>query len=328
MSGNRKNKEKEMKLCLKCLKDKNKDNGFYNSYNSWHSDGKMPYCKNCLKNELTEDNPVTVKEVLRVIDKPYRADMWQDAIEDKKDTLGTYLKNINFNNKYDTYADSIFEEGDNQGFNEKVKQNGKFKITEEIKEKYGVGYTEEEYQAFERKYKKLTKNYTEQTSMHSEGLITYIRYRVKEEMATARGESKEAKEWGQLADKAAQAAKLNVSQLSKSDISGGVDLMTQLGEAVETKQSVIPLLPKVLEQPYDDVDLIMWSTINYNRRLEDKPQVSYRDVWNFYDEMIDEHCKQKGFTEEEKQEFIKKRESTFRDLAHIYKEPLYEEDDS
>jgi len=330
LSGNRnRNKDKEMKLCLKCLKDKNKDNNFYNSYNSWHSDGKMPYCKNCLKNELKEDNPVSVKEVLRVIDKPYRYDMWQDAIKDKKDTLGTYLKNINFNNKYDTYADSVLEEGDKQGFNEKSNQKDEeFIVTDELEEKYGSGYTDEEYRAFEKKYKKLTKNYTEQTSMHSENLIIYIRYRVKEEMATARGEFKEAKEWGVLAQKAAQDAKINVSQLSKSDISGGVDLMTQLSEAVESKLSVIGLLPKVMEQPYDDADLILWANVNYNRRLEDKPQVSYRDVWNFYDEMIEEHCKQKGFNEQEKEEFKKKRESVFRDLAHVYKEPLYEEDDA
>src|SRR5690606_17463641 len=114
--------------------------------------------------------------------------------------------------------------------------------------------------------------------MHEEGLITYIRYRDREEKATAAGDSTRATEWGNLAKEAARDAKLNVAQLSKSDISGGVDLMTQLSEAVESKASVIPLLPKVLEQPYDDVDLVLWAIIDYSRILEGKPRVSYREI--------------------------------------------------
>lgn len=44
--------------------------------------------------------------------------------------------------------------------------------------------------------------------MHTEALLTYIRYRGKEEMATARGDVGEAQKWGGLADKASERAKL------------------------------------------------------------------------------------------------------------------------
>ncbi len=178
-----------------------------------------------------------------------------------------------------------------------------------------------------KKWNKLIDNYGEKTALHTENLITYIRFRVKEEMATAEGDVKSAKDWGALATQAAKDAKLNVSQLSKSDISGGVDVVCQIFEALETEIGVIPLLPKLIEQPYDDADLIIWANINYNRRLEDKPMVQYRDIWDFYDEMLEEYFKQQGYDDNKKKEFKEKRNNVFRDLQQVYKEPLYEEDE-
>lgn len=321
----RQSKQNDKKKCLKCLIYKNPEKDFYKSYSKWHGDGKLPYCKSCLKEELIEDDVNSVREILRVLDRPYFPDSWEKAVESNGDTLGFYLKNLALNYKDHNYDDSNF--GNSEETSKSINQKKGFVVSDEILDRWGFGYTPEEYEAFERKYKKLTKHYKEQTSMHSENLINYIRYRVKEQMATANGDYREAKEWGKLASDEAKAGKLNVSQLSKSDISGGVDILTQLSEAVESQVSVIPLLPKVLEQPYDDVDLILWANINYNRRLEDKPPVSYREIWNFYDEMIDEYCEQKGMTEEEKAEFKRKRETVFRDLAHVYVEPLYEDDE-
>jgi hypothetical protein len=192
-------------------------------------------------------------------------------------------------------------------------------------EKWGYGYTNEEYILFERKWKKLIDNYGEKTSFHVEGLITYIRFRVKEEMASARGDVKEAKEWAAMAKDSATAAKINVSQLSKSDISGGVELLPQLFEAVESEVGIISILPKLKEQPVDDADLIIWCIINYNRRLEDKPRIEYKEIWKFYDEMLQEYFKSQGYTQKQIKIEKDKRNAIFRDLGKVYIEPVYEE---
>lgn len=204
----------------------------------------------------------------------------------------------------------------------KNKKN-KIEITEDLIEKWGEGYESEEYILFEKKYNRLIRSYKEKTEMHSESLLIYIRYRVKEEMATAKGDVKEAKLWGELASKAAQDAKINPSQMSKSDISGGIDVISQLFEAVESEVGIIPLLPKLLEQPYDDADMIIWCIINYIRRLEEKPTVKYRDIYVFYDEMLKEHYKQNGFNNEQIENYLKKRNNVFRDMEEVYIEPLY-----
>jgi len=202
-----------------------------------------------------------------------------------------------------------------------------FIVTDEIVDKWGAGYSNEEYYYFEKKWNKLIDNYGQKTSFHIEGLITYIRLRVKEELATARGDLNEAKGWGAMAKDAATAAKINVSQLSKSDISGGVDLLPQLFEAVESEVGIIPILPYLKEQPYDDADLIIWCVVNYLRRLEDKPRVEYREIWNFYDEMFEDFYKQKGYSKEMIEKEKIKRNNVFRNLGELYKEPIYEDED-
>ncbi|MGZ9868127.1 hypothetical protein ACU3L3_06870 [Priestia endophytica] len=251
--------------------------------------------------------------------------------------FGTYMKNLSLkDNRKLTWNDSEFQGKKEEPVVEEAistpsptPKKEKFLITEEMIDKWGANYQEEEYAQFERKYNKLVQNYGEKTSFHIEGLVVYIRYRVKEEMATAKGLVKEAKEWGQLAAKAAQDAKINVSQLSKSDISGGVDVLSQLSEAVETEIGIIPNLPRLTAQPYDDADVIIWAVISYYRRLEDKPPVEYSDIWHFYDEMLEEHFIAKGYSEDEVAVFKEKRNNIFRDLGDVYVEPLYDtgEDD-
>lgn len=327
------------KNCSACG-DNRRLTDYYKSYSPLDKiDERLRVCKICLKDTTDINNIDSVKNTLRQVDKPFNIYLWESALT-KPDVIGEYFKLINAKDyKLDTWEQSIFSKEDNKenSSSDDISNNStetksnysksKFILTEDIMDKWGYGYTEEEYHSFEKKYDKLIRNYGEKTALHTEGLLIYIRFRVKEEMATARGDVKEAKEWGQLAQKQAVDAKINVSQLSKSDISGGVDVLSQLFEAVESEIGVIPLLPKVTEQPYDDADLIIWSIINYYRRLEDKSKVQYKDIYEFYDEMLSEHFSTHGYTESEIEEFKTKRNNVFRDLEDVYKEPLYEGDD-
>lgn len=330
--------KKELKLtCAACTSLKN-ERDYYVSYNKIHSSGRIPYCKSCLRNMISDDNGnVTLDKLqstLQLIDRPFIFDLYKIALEDNQDTFGNYMKNLCLKqNRELTWKDSVFRPQLNNELNysgttniSKINSNkSDFILTDEIIEKWGFGYQPEEYNYFEKKWSKLIDNYGEKTSFHIEGLITYIRFRVKEELATARGDVKEAKEWASLAKDSATAAKINVSQLSKSDISGGVDLLPQLFEAVESKVGVISILPKLKEQPMDDADLIIWCIVNYNRRLEDKSRIEYREIWNFYDEMLNEFFNNQGYSAEQIILEKNKRNGIFRDLGKVYIEPVYEE---
>jgi hypothetical protein len=326
-----KNTSKSSLTCGACGNLK-KSTNYYKSFNPIHKSGYLPYCKTCLKNMCLNNHEEIdvdkVKEMLRMIDRPFIYSIFEASCKDEKDTIGTYIKNIALNNKYDTWSDSIFEPTSKETIDiatSKANMFGDFVVTEAIVEKWGYGYTDEEYYYFEKKYKKLIDNYGEKTALHIEALLTYVRFRVKEELATAKNEIKEAKDWGQMASKAADDAKINVRQLSKSDLSGGVDLVPQIFEAVESKVGVIPIMPKLKEQPYDDADIIIWCVLNYLRRLEGKSRIEYREIWNFYDTMLEEHYKQQGYNKEMIKKEKEKRNSVFRDLGAVYKEPIYEE---
>ncbi|NUF05621.1 hypothetical protein G8D97_11570 [Bacillus sp. SPB7] len=325
----RKPKDKEKLLCAACQKEKDKDSGFYNSRSKLYEKiGKVPICKSCLKKNIDYNDMDSVYTVLQQIDVKFDPLYWEQAVQRKTDTFSAYMTMANSLKQFNGtgWKDSILEQQE-KATDAETQRDSVEEVSDEIIDKWGIGYTPDEYHQFERKYNKLIRNYGEKTALHTEGLLSYIRFRVKEELATAKGEVKEAKEWGQMASKAATDAKINVSQLSKSDISGGVDVLSQLFEAVETELGVIPLLPRLTAQPYDDADLIIWAIINYYRRLEDKEKVAYKDIYHFYDEMLEEDFKSKGLTTEEIENLKKERNNVFRDLEDVYKEPLYDTGD-
>ena len=333
----------EVKIKKETLKCKGKcgrevvETNFYQSKSPFFPTGKVNICKKCLKEMVDIDKIDTVYSVMQILDIPFFYDIWEKVVEKKGDIIGQYIRQANSGiNQFSgaRYKDSIFDASGSKKSNdyELSKKKGKYEIEGmpflDLENKWGFGYTEEEYYYFEKKYRKLIDSYGEKTSLHTEALLTYIRFRIKEEMATAKGDATNASKWGSMAENASKNAKITVQQLSKSDISGGVDLMPQLFEAVEDKLGIIPTLPYLKEQPYDDADLIIWSILNYSQRLEDKPRISYREIWDFYDEMLMDSYTQKGYSKERMEQERTKRNAIFRDLSEIYKEPIYEDGDA
>lgn len=297
----------------------------------------IPYCKNCLLKDFSPENVIDIKNLLFRMDIPFKRDLWQSTKESWngksiEGLVGNYKKNISLSFDSERFVDSDefnINEGSVESVDPKNLKIPKSKLSK-LQERYGYGFTNEEYLNFERKYEKMSVGYSEKTALHTERLITYIIHKVKEEMATASGEVGEAEKWAKLAQKDAQDAKLNISQLSKNDITGGVDLLPQLIEAVEERVSLIPIMPKLRTVPYDDADMIIYALSNYNRRLEGKEVVEYKDVWSFYDDFFYEHFKDKGYADDEIKEMKSKRDDMFKDLGSVYSEPLYSDhhDDS
>ena len=170
----------------------------------------------------------------------------------------------------------------------------KFKVTKEMTDLFGGGYLKSEYKAMWEKYNFLKKSYPDITTLHVEALVTYIRFKVKEERATVLGDVVLADKWNQAATKAADKAKINPSQLSQSDLQGGLNSFSELIMAVEQAVDVIPILPQFKYRPNDAIDFNIWCLINYLRDLEGKPLCSYEDVYAFYDQRKREYIEQYG----------------------------------
>ena len=179
--------------------------------------------------------------------------------------------------------------------NKKIKSDiGDFEITDEIVELFGEGYTRAEYKKMVKKYNDMTKTYVVQTNLHKEALLTYVRFKVKEEIATARGDVAEAQKWYQAAQDAAEKAKLTPRQLSKEDLQGGIVNFSDIFAAVEGAKERIKIFPEFKYQPKDAADFIIWCYINYERRLNNMPEAEYKDVYAFYDEKKREYIEMYG----------------------------------
>jgi len=282
--------------CKECGETK-KDRNFYLYYGQKGAEPqKIPYCKRCLKKMISNNQGVIssdkLKKVLKMIDKPFLYSSWKKSVDKGGEVFGIYMKNIGLQqHKYLTWEDSRMEPpgAATLNYDTYFQASQDFELTPAIITKWGGGYKPEEYEAFERKYHLLKHNYLEKTAMHTEALLKYIRYSVKEEIAAASNQVEDAKKWGALAKDAATAAKINPSQLSASDLQDGLSTFGQLVRSVEKAVDIIPILPKFKSQPQDMPDFILLCYINYIRDLKGLPHCEYKDIWKFYDDRKKEY---------------------------------------
>lgn len=175
-----------------------------------------------------------------------------------------------------------------------VPNDNDFEITQSIVELFGDGYSKTIYKKMYEKYEKLKMNYSIQTNLHQEALATYVRFKVQEEVATAKGDVADAQKWYSAAQDAADKAKLTPKQLTQADLQGGINSFSEIFKAVEQAVDVIPILPRFKYRPNDALDFNIWCYINYARDLQGLPQCSYEDVYKFYDKKKHEYLEQYG----------------------------------
>lgn len=349
-------------LCIKCGKYKVKDVDFYNHIDETATyDGVIHICKDCLSlyseqiYEICKNPLYTMISICQLMNVAFvqevaekAAEQWERNKDNPKEIGKYYFSDLKFGwaKRKDSpqtlleFRNSHFV-GDIFSFEEyhplmpkvmikdlnknliQEKIKGDKNIVENMEQKWGKGFTAEEYEAMEEEFTKLEKFLGKKTDLHIEALKKYIIYNSKEKSALAEGRDlKEVKEWSALADKAAENAQLKIKQLS-GDFGDGVDSFAQLAEVVEEYYSAIPTLPKARKMPYDDMDFLIWQNVNYIRRLEGKPEASYEDIYNFYDVELTKKMKDSGMTDDQIAKAKEERNAVFRDLSDTYQEPLW-----
>ena len=275
-------------------------NNFYQSNSPMFPLGKVPICKKCLAKMIDYNDMNTVYTVFQTMDIPFYYNRWEETKEKNPDNVfGNYVRmaNSGINEFFGArWKDSIFGNESDDITKDTVKTPTKRnKITieelEQLKDKFGDGYSDKEYQLFEKKYQDLRPSFQLTTTMHEECLREYCIDKVKEGLAKARGEFKEAKEWASMAKEQASSGKLNPSQMSKADLSGGLDTFGQMRRLVEQTDEgeVMKILPCFMEKPKDRVDITLWFYVNYVRDLKGLDECEYKDIWEFYNKRVAEY---------------------------------------
>ena len=297
--------EREYIYCSGCDTDK-KYTDFYRSYGNTKS-GYLCFCKQCCIDKCLDENGYFVmnkfKNMLKIVDRPYLYTLVEEVNlnDNPSGAIGLYFKDLGLP-QYRTLKnkDSVFSPEETK--TTKKTTSKKFALSkekkEELEEKFGYGYTNEELCLFEKKFNTLKSSYPIKSALHMEALITYCRLRVLEEIATRKGDIALVSKLSDLASKAATQAKLNPNQLTQADLSGGVNGFAEMSKAIEECQDIIPILPKFVEKPQDKVDFTLWCYINYVRKLKGLPDCSYKEIWEFYEE------RKKEYQQEHDREFL------------------------
>jgi len=357
------------KECINCHKTTKLSNYYLASNLLTSNDGKtVNVCKTCFKKgSLNKDGSINIekfKEMLMLMDKPFSSKVLESSMAEVEssiekgkgrfDILGCYMRQIQSlpqysklsfieslslpenttKNSYSSMSTSILstdkKRTDKKEKEVYVKSVDDFVVTDDLIDLFGEGYEKAEYKAMWKKYKFLKQNYTDSTNLHTEALITYVRFKVKEEMATALGDVATADKWSTAAMKAGEQAKLTPKSLTKADLQGGLNSFSELIKAVEQAVDIIPILPRFKFRPNDAIDFNIWCYINYIRNLEGKPECEYEDVYHFYDEKKARYIKEYGdpygaFTDPENEDTSMKNRERVKNFIEL---PLdYNEED-
>lgn len=283
---------------------------FYKSYNPSHKTGILPYCKECMVKMVTDESGMIdedlLVEMLRKVDRPYIYTVYESSLEQSETVrgfVGFYMKNIALPQYRSLgFKDSLFlkenEEVVDEKETKKIKsKKDRYKLTmserNDLLEKWGE-YPDEELVRFEKKYLEMSKDYQILTAMHRESLVNYCRAQIKYEIALEKNDISEIKAYYDMAQKTSVSGKLSPNQLSKSDITGGVNSFGEIARVVAKARGIIPIMPRFLRQPLDEIDFALYEYISYNSKLRGLPPPSYEDVYKFYYEKIDEYNERYG----------------------------------
>lgn len=166
-------------------------------------------------------------------------------------------------------------------------------VSPETIARFGEGFTRFQYKQFEKKYKFLSQSYGNYSALHEEALIQYVRYRVLEEESVSNNDIESAEKFGNLANKAAAAAKINPSQIKDTDDGGGFSF-SEFNAAIERASDVIRILPRFKETALDSPDICLYTYIQYMCAMLGKPLVEYKDIYKFYDDSVENYIETTG----------------------------------
>jgi hypothetical protein len=268
-----------LKVCSMCTRERSLKNNFYSSASPlFRNDGKVPYCKECLKEMIDVEDLDTVHEVLQAIDKPFLAEIWKKAIESKKDTFGEYMRMVCSLHQYKnlTYKNSSTKEKIEKTFLDKdhreldsIKdietEQGNITITKELKSKWG-NYTNREILEMERLYKEMLFANSIETPQHQRQLYFYCKLSVLMDRALTEGDYAGYEKLSRQFAELQKSSGFRPIDRKSSDEANGIKSFSQIFAEVEANGYVEPLKIDLIENQ-DIVDRTIQYILNYTRKV-------------------------------------------------------------
>lgn len=247
-------------------------NSFYSTGSKMFPDGKVPFCKKCIAEQVDENDLNSVKRILRQIDKPFIQMVWESAMKSEKDTFGSYMKMINSLPQYRkmTYDDSVEHvekptvDVDEDEMDELETEDGLIKVTPEIKMKFGLGYKNDEYIKMEKFYRDMRESHTITSPNHIEMLIEICKVNVQKDRALRENNVGDYKKLSDASKALIADAGFRPADRASGNEAVGIRTFSQIFLEIE-KDGFIE--PAPLEVHEDIIDRTIMYISNYTRRL-------------------------------------------------------------
>ena len=223
------------KVCTACGESKRPNMDFYLSRSKLYkfNNGKMPICKECLKNLFKElnakysDETKALYHLCMLFDIHFSKKLIEESSSngnfgDEDNLIKNYMKNINSLNQY-KFKNSLSSDCivlDDSLINE-VKENNEIcediefsiPITPKVRRRWGKGYTDEEYEDLEYFYEEYKNNLDHENDFMKLELIQEMcTIKFIRDKAKRNGDYKTAREYSDLLSKKMADANLKPSQ--------------------------------------------------------------------------------------------------------------------
>jgi hypothetical protein len=268
-----------LKTCSMCTRERSLKANFYSSASPlFRNDGKVPYCKDCLRAMIDIDDLESVHEVLQKIDKPFLADIWKKAIESEKETFGEYMrmvcslhqyKNLTYKNsstKEKTEATMQTEEQKElDGIDEIETEHGNIAVTKELKSKWG-NYSNREILEMEKLYQEMIFSNSIETPQHRKQLYFYCKLSVLMDRSLTEGDYAGYEKLSRQFSELQKSSGFRPIDRKSSDEANGIKSFSQIFAEVEANGYVEPLNVDLIENQ-DIVDRTIQYILNYTRKV-------------------------------------------------------------
>lgn len=258
---------------------------FYNTNSPLFVDGKVPFCKRCLKDMMDEKDLDSVKAVLRQIDKPFLIEVWKKAQSSKNDTIGEYFRQVNSLPQYRdlTWDNSIHyekasivdnmmnEAGVNVEDVDKIStEHGEIEVSQELRNKWG-NYSNRDILVMEKTWKDMERANDVSSPQHKKDLHFYCKLSMLADKALDEGDFSGYEKLSRQLDNLKKSAGFRpIDRLSGSE-SSGIRSFSQVYEEVE-KDGFIEPYP--IQERQDIVDRTIQYLLNYQLKLLNQEQLS------------------------------------------------------
>lgn len=276
-----KNKELSCSMCGEIKKSKD----FYASTNPFHTTGKIPYCKSCIKEFcLGKNNALDLdklKLILKEIDKPFLYDVIQSALKESSNTggdvLGIYFKNVCSLPQYKqlNWSCSIFEpvcKDEIKFLNIEEKNEKKIVSLDDFSDEIllrWIGYDVEEVASLEDFYQRMRHDNRIESVQDEIYLKKLAIINLEQDKAGKEKNWAMYKQLGEMFSKFMQDAKLRAQDRTEADRNGGIRNFSAIYGEVEKDDFIPPwsYYAKINGANQDLVDKTIMHIDNFTLRL-------------------------------------------------------------